>query len=109
MKSRKKAWCGIRNGILLIAGIYNSPLFASGFPFCTIGKGIYFDQTAGGNPVLKSPYPCLFNVTVLPGPPVIAASRVKAANRQLNLPCSPIPPKRKAVQLLESPDEPSPT
>ena len=64
--SGKKIWSGIQKATLLIAGICSGALFASDLPYCSVRKGVYYDQMMAGNPILKSPYAYLFNVTVMP-------------------------------------------
>jgi len=49
-----------------MACFYTSALTAGDFSFCSIAKGVYYDQTAGGAPVLKLSRPYLFNAQVVP-------------------------------------------
>jgi hypothetical protein len=46
---------------------------AGDFSSYSIAKGTYYDQTAGGAPVLKGPLPCLFNAQVVPTAQLVSA------------------------------------
>jgi hypothetical protein len=54
----------LRVAFLLMASIGFS--FADEFSFCSVGKGIYYDQTGGGNPVLKMPRTYWFRAELRP-------------------------------------------
>ena len=47
---------------------------ASDFSSYSTGKGIYYDQTAGGTPVMKSPYPYWFHAQVVSLAPFLTVS-----------------------------------
>src|SRR6185369_15110779 len=54
-------------GILLVAAAIGSgTVLAGDFTFYSIGKGVYYDQTAGGAPALKQLNPYWFHAQVLP-------------------------------------------
>jgi len=58
---------GLGAGALLLAGVIGSgTVLAADFTFYSIAKGVYYDQTAGGVPVLKQPRSYWFHAQVLP-------------------------------------------
>ena len=54
-----------RTGILLIVMIAGT-VSAGDFSFYSIGRGLYYDQTGGGAPLVKAPYSGLFTAEVIP-------------------------------------------
>jgi len=72
-----------------LIGICTNTLWAGSFAFCSIGKGLYYDQTAGGAPVIKQSPPYLFNAEVMQVSNVSFISVIGPPGHGFSLPLQP--------------------